>query len=284
MGMVKMETRSADLSNITKYIHPQEPEVTQRLDSNLISDEYCNQMMENYRLFQLETELPDYIAKCLEVNEVQLPQIHKIAKEIAEKLDMDLPTIFVFESYYFNTSAEGLDQPWIQISTKTLENFEEDELRFVIAREMAHIKLGHMKWKVLCEEFAKNIELASQVITVPGLAVTSQQAFDIYADRFKLIAANWNRISEYSADRCALAICDWNIKAAISAILKQILNSSVLAKNVNLSSFLKQTDAIMSFTTNAAKFTRMDEAMPYGPFRLKELIAFASLENLKCES
>ena len=266
--------------DILKYIHPQEPEVTKRLESNLISEEYCNQLLENYKLFTLETELPDYIGKCLEVNECQMPNVYDIITDLCNNLNMDIPKVYIFSSFYFNVSAEGLESPWIQISTKALEHFEENELRFFIARELSHIKLGHMKWEVLCEEFAKNITTASQIISIPGFATTSEQAFEIYADRFKLIAANWNRISEYSADRCALAICDWNIKVAISALLKQILNSSVLAKHVNIASFLKQTDAIMSFKTNAAKYTRMDEFVPYGPFRLKELIAFASSERM----
>ncbi len=279
-----MENKKKLNGNIFQYVHPQEQEITERLKSNLISDEYCNQLLENYKLFELETELPDYIGKCLEVNEIQLPQIYHMTLELAEKLEMELPTVFVFESYYFNVSAEGLEKPWIQISTKTLENFEEDELRFVIARELCHIKLGHMKWEVLCEEFAKNIETAAQFVPlppIPGAAITGQQAFDLYGERFKLISANWNRISEYTVDRCALATCDFNIRPAIMAILKQILNSSMLAQSVSLLSFLKQTDAIMSFTTNAAKFTRVDEVTPYGPFRLKELISFASLTGIE---
>lgn len=266
--------------HISEYIHPQEKEITQRLYENLISDEYCNQLLENYKLFDLETELPDYIGKCLEVNHFQMPELYKMVAELSESIDLPMPKVYVFESYYFNTSAEGLDKPWVQVSTKTLENFDENELRFVIARELAHIKLGHMKWEVLCEQFAKNVAMASDIIAIPGFAASSKQAFDIYADRFKLISANWNRISEYSADRCALVLCEWNLKSAVSAILKQILNSSLLAKNVNLSSFLNQTEAIMSFTTNAAKYTRMDEPVPYGPFRLKELISFASTEQL----
>ena len=266
--------------DISAYVHPQEKEVTQRLYDNLISEEYCNQLMENYKLFDLETELPDYIGKCLEVNSRQMPELHEMVSSLSRELDVAIPKVYVFESYYFSTSAEGLDKPWIQVSTKTLENFDEDELRFIIARELVHIKLGHMKWEVLCEQFAKNITTASDIIAIPGFATSSKQAFEIYADRFKLISANWNRVSEYSADRCALVLCDWNMKAAVSAILKQILNSSLLAQNVNLSSFLNQTEAIMSFTTNAAKYTRMDEAVPYGPFRLKELIAFASTKQL----
>ncbi len=275
-----MAAKAMTLKDITGYIHPQESDITERLYDNLVSEEYCNQLLENYKLFTLETELPDYIGKCLEVNDRQFPEIHSIIIEFSDLLEIKPPKVYIFESYYFNTSAEGLDNPWIQISTKSLENFGEEELRFVIAREFAHIKLGHLKWEVLCEQFAKNIETASDIIGIPGFPTTSKQLFEIYADRFTLISANWNRISEYSADRCALAICKWNIKSAVSAILKQILNSSVLAQNVNLQSFLNQTDALMSFTTNAAKYTRMDEMSPYGPFRLKELIAFASIENM----
>ncbi|MGN0940345.1 MAG: M48 family metallopeptidase [Selenomonadaceae bacterium] len=268
-----------EISNniLAKYVHPQERAITDRLYDNLVSEEYCNQLLENYKLFTLENELPDYMGKCLEVNTYQMPKIYDIIRELSEKISMTAPTAYVYESYYFNTSAEGCEEPWIQISTKTLENFDEDELRFVIARELAHIKLGHMKWEVLTEEFAKNIDIAKEFITIPAYPAASRQMFEIYADRFKLISANWKRVSEYTADRCALALCDFDIKTAISAILKQILNSKLLQKSTNISSFMRQTENIMSFTTNAAKFTRMDEDFPYGPFRLKELISFASI-------
>lgn len=269
------------IMDLSLYKHPQEDEIQNRLKDNLVSDEYCNQLLENYKLFDLERELPDYIGKCLEINEHQMPNIYNVVLDLCNIIDINVPPIYVFESYYFSVSAEGLDKPWIQISTKSLENLSLEELRFVIARELAHIKLGHMKWEVLCEQFSKNLDLASDIVTIPCYQAASQQAFKIYMDRFKLISANWNRISEYTADRCALVMCNWDIISAQSAILKQILNSSLLAKNVNLSSFLKQTEAIMSFKTNAAKFTRMDEMAPYGPFRLKELIAFASVENIK---
>lgn len=265
------------MENIYKYIHPQEAAVTERLKSNLVSEEYCEQLLENYRIFDLEKEMPDNIGKCLEVNKLQLPDVYEVVAELCEILDMEIPKIYVFENYYFSISAEGLDKPWIQISTKSLENFSDEELRFAIARELVHIKLDHIKYEVLCEEFTKNIETASQVITLPGYAAASEQAFDVYRNRFILIAANWTRISEYTADRCALVACDFDITSAVSVILKQILNSSDLAEQVDLPSFLHQTEAIMSFTTTAAKFTRMDEMAPYGPFRIKELISFASV-------
>lgn len=265
------------MENMYKYVHPQEAAVTERLRVNLVSDAYCGQLLENYRLFDLEKELPDNIGKCLEVNSMQLPNLYQAIVDLCRIIDVKIPKIYVFESYYFSSSAEGLDKPWIQISTKSLENFSDEELRFAIARELVHIKLDHIRYEVLCEEFAKNIETASQVITIPGYAAASEQAFDIYRDRFRLIAANWARVSEYTADRCALVACDYDIKSAVSVILKQILNSSELAKHVDIPSFLKQTEAIMSFTTTAAKYTRMDEMAPYGPFRIKELISFASV-------
>lgn len=265
------------MENIYKYIHPQETIITERLMSNLVSTAYCEQLLENYRNFDLEKDLPDNIGKCLEVNNVQLPNLYKVIVDLCRIIDIKIPEIYVYVSPYFSLSAEGLDNPWIQISAKSLENFSDEELRFVIARELVHIKLDHIKYEVLCEEFAKNIETASRFITIPGFAAIGQQAIDVYKERFRLIAANWTRVSEYTADRCALAACDYDIKSAVSAILKQILNSNELAKHVDLPSFLKQTEAIMSFNTIAAKYTRMDEVVPYGPFRIKELISFASV-------
>lgn len=271
---------------LRNFAHPKEQEATELLDNNLIGKEFCEQLIEMYKLFEEETLLPDLIGKTLEVNDEQFPELYTIFKNIADKLSMVVPKIYIFEGRYCDVNAEGLDTPWIQITTKMLEDFDEEELKFAIARQLVHIKLGHMRYEILCEQFSKSIGIASQlggsmVNFIPGGSVASQEAFEVYAARFKLISSQWSRIAEYTADRCALMICDWNIKAAITAISKQVMNSSKLVEKMKIGSFVKQADAILELETAVAKYSIFDEQFPYGPFRIKELISFASLRSGK---
>lgn len=266
--------------DLNRYQHPLEKAAINRLEKRLLSKEYCAQLLDLYRTFELENLLPDLMGKSLSINNEQMPEIYSVFKRQAEILDMDVPKAYVFEGRYCDVNAEGLDDPWIQISTKTLEDFDVQELEYAIARQMIHIKLGHMRYEVLCEQFSKSIGLGSSLITfVPGATVASQEAFELYAAHFKLVASQWSRISEYTADRCALVLCNWNIKAAVGTIKKQILNSRLLANNMTLSRYLRQTDTILAMDTPVAQYSIMDELYPYGPFRIKELISFASLAD-----
>ena len=269
------------MNELKKYIHPKEVEITTLLDNQLMSREYQSQLIEMYNLFEEETLVPDLIGKSLEVNDFQMRELYGLVKDISTKLEMPVPSVYVFEGRYCDVNAEGYTKPWIQISTKTLEDFEDDELEYSIARQLVHIRLGHMKYEILCEQFSKSISIASQlggsiVNFIPGGSVASSEAFEVYAARFKLIASQWSRVSEYTADRCALALCDWNIKSAVSAIKKQILNSRKLSDEMKLQSYLNQTESILRMNTPVAKYSILDEQYPYGPFRIKELISFAS--------
>ena len=234
----------------------------------------------------METLLPDLLGKSLTVNKYQLPELYSIFQKHAEKLNMPIPKVYIFEGRYGDVNAEGLDNPWIQVSTKALEDYDDDELEYAIARQMIHIKLGHMRYEVLCEQFSKSIGIASQlggslVNFLPGGSVASSEGFELYAAHFKLIASQWSRCSEYTADRCALALCNWNIKAATEAIKKQILNSRILSDNLKISTYLDQAESILDMQSSVAKYSIMDEVYPYGPFRIKELISFASVTQMK---
>ena len=279
--MIKIEENSF----LKPYIHPQEQEITAELIENLINQEYCEQLLEMYRSFELENLLPDLMGKSMTVNKKQMPELYGIVENQSLLLGMKVPDIYVFEGRYCDANAEGLDNPWIQISTKTLEDFEDNELAYLIARQMVHIKLGHMRYEVLCEQFSKSISIASQlgsslISFIPGATVASGEGFEVYAARFKLIASQWSRVSEYTADRCALYMCNWDINTAVNAIKKQILNSRLLADTMKLSAYLEQADKILGLESPVARYSIMDEQYPYGPFRIKELISFASIVEI----
>ena len=269
-------------NNILTYKHPLEDFVTKELEDRLISDSYKNQMIEMYKVFEEETLMPDLIGKAILVNESQMPNIYAPFAKFGQLLEMKVPPVYLFEGLYTDVNAEGLDKPWIQITARTLENCTAAELEYLIARQMVHIKLGHMKYEILCEQFTKSSGIATQygsslVSFFPGASTLTQGASELYSLNFRLLTSRWSRVSEYSADRCALVLIGWDIETALGAIKKQIFNSKLLADNLKLSGYLRQTEAILSLKSPVAKYSVMDEMYPYGPFRMKELISFASL-------
>lgn len=278
---IKKPKLEADIILLDNYIHPQENEFTERLKVNLISEEYCNQLLENYERFDQEKEKLECIKKSIEANQYQMSDIYDIVAGLCEKIKMDIPKIYIYDGDDYDITAEGLDYHWLEISNKLIEESSKNELRFMIARELCHIKFDHIKKRIVCKEFAKNVEVASRIVTIPGCKSAGDQAYSIYLDRIKLIAAKWNRIAEYTADRCAVVICDWDVKSAVTAILKQTLNGEKLVNKMNISSYLKQADDIIDLTTVAAEYTRMTGFIPCGHFRVKEMISFVSTENIR---
>lgn len=267
------------------YIHKKEHEVTNKLNSKLISEEYKSQLIDFYRKFEENSLLPDLIGKSVEVNKYQFPDIYQIVKSQAEILGISIPKIYIYESFFYDVNAEGYDNPWIQLSSKTIEDCTEKELEFMIGRQMCHIKENHIKYEILCEQFSKALGIVSKVGTeaisfIPGMSTVSGEALEMYASSFKLTACQWSRISEYTADFCAYILCN-DIEASISAIKKQILNSKKLSDEMKISNFINQSININRLDSPISIYSVLDEQIPYGPFRIKELIKFSSNSKTK---
>ena len=82
------------------YIHKKEHEVTNKLNSKLISEEYKSQLIDFYRKFEENSLLPDLIGKSVEVNKYQFPDIYQIVKSQAEILGISIPKIYIYESFF----------------------------------------------------------------------------------------------------------------------------------------------------------------------------------------
>lgn len=267
------------------YLHEREVEFEQRLNNKLISEQVKDELLDFYRRFEEETLLPDLVGKSVEVNEKQFPMIYNIINKHCSALNINIPKAYLYESFYYDVNAEGYDDPWIQISAKTIEDFTIKELEFMIGRQLCHIKNGHIRYEVMCEQFSKALSLAGQLGSdilslLPGGGTLSSETMEVYAASFKIIASQWSRASEYSADNCGYLLCG-DIKAAISAIKKQILNSSILANEMKLYNFINQSKRINEFDSVLSIYSVYDEQIPYGPFRVKELLSFASSQKAK---
>lgn len=267
------------------YVHKKEAESINRLNSKLVSQEYRLQLIDFYRNFEENSILPDLIGKSVEVNEYQFKYVYDIIKKQANQLSIDIPKVYIYESFFYDVNAEGLDNPWIQISSKTLEDFTVKELEFAIGRQMCHIKENHIKYEILCEQFSKALGIVGQFGTeaisfIPGMAIVGGEALEVYSSSFKLTACQWSRVSEYTADNCAYLLCD-DIEASISTIKKQVLNSKRLSDEMRLKSFINQSININKLESPVSVYSVLDEQIPYGPFRIKELIKFASKNSTK---
>ena len=98
---------------------------------------------------------------------------------------------------------------------------------------------------------------------------------NISAEALKVSMYKWHRIMNFSSDNFAYAICG-SLKDSIDVILLTILNNKRLVSNVNLGEYIKQANKIDSLDDEVYNNTKLDEMVPYGPYRVKNLISYAS--------
>ena len=94
---------------------------------------------------------PDLLGKTVRVTEKQFGNVHNIMKNICKDMDGNIPPVYVYEEYYYGAESYGISNHWIEISAKTVTDFTEDELTFVLAREVYKIMDGITKQKTMME-------------------------------------------------------------------------------------------------------------------------------------
>ncbi|WP_042347600.1 M48 family metallopeptidase [Bacillus massiliigorillae] len=247
------------------FSHPLEEtafdEVTKTVNfKSVLEDQYIH--------FEEKKRKPDLLGKTVKVSERQFPEVFYIVKKIEQRTRLKMPDIFVYEDFFYAIESKGIDNPWIEVSASMITDFTEKELEFMLAREICRVYYKHTHYTTLMNE---SLEMYAK-----GLIPFSN---GIVGDVAKVIFYRWNRLANYSADCFGYLIC-MDLHASTKSILKCVLNSKFLANNINLAEYLKQAEAINELHDSVYESTKIDEQYPYGPFRIKNLIAFASSERM----
>lgn len=244
-----------------KYIHQLEINTfNDMINSSFFSDE----IMEFYKNFEEKMRKPDLLGKTVKVSLYQFKNIYDMAREISNKLNIDVPDIYIYEDFYYGVESKGADKPWIEISAKTIEDFTEEEFKFLLSRELCAISLKHTYYKTMIDETLKAMEGANFITGIDTFIKTTKS--NVY---------KWYRVINYTCDNFGYLVCK-DIEVCKNAIIKTILNSSFLAKSINIKEYIKQAEEISELNDTVYNFTKADEKVPYGPYRIKNLISFAS--------
>lgn len=213
---------------------------------------------------------PDLLGKTIQVTPNQFKRVYTIAKDISGILNVAMPNIFVYEDVYYRADVNGLDNPWIEISARLIQDFTDDELKFVLGNLSASIQCEHHKY----EAIAKALD---EVTNYMGI-MDSLHILEGYKLNLMPTINSWRRCACYSTDACGLLISG-SFKAASSAILKQILNNDTLVSEINIKEYIEKSIEIQQMTGKMVEFSKIDEAIAYGPYRLLELLRYASSDR-----
>ena len=211
---------------------------------------------------------PDLMGKTVRVTCNQFPDVYHMIEDICKRDKVEIPGVYVYEDYYYGAESYGTSTPWIEISAKTIADFSEKELCFVIARELYKIKDGVTKLKTTMEEWFKVLR---SVPSIPGMD-------DMYERSARLSFYHWYRLANYTADNYGYLMCD-DLKASVDAIVKMVLNSITLAEQVDIKELILQGSNINEQDDTVSNYTKSDESVPYAPHRIQNLIAFSVSER-----
>jgi Zn-dependent protease with chaperone function len=163
----------------------------------------------------------------IRVTKKTFKKIYDMTELAALVLDMPIPDVFINQSPSVNAFVFGSDSPMIQIYSGLIELMSEDELLAVIAHEMGHIKCAHVLYKTVADlvREGKNFLGPFQIVFDVALALTLLE---------------WDRKSEFSADRAALLVTQ-DAKTVITMLMKLAGGSQKIADQISYEDFLEQS-------------------------------------------
>jgi uncharacterized RDD family membrane protein YckC len=90
------------------------------------------------------------LGSSVRVHQRQYPRVFRIVKQTCAALDIPMPLIFVREDNYVPVVALGFGEPYaLVVSSHWIEIFADDELAFMVGRELGHIAAGHTRFHSL---------------------------------------------------------------------------------------------------------------------------------------
>lgn len=247
------------------FIHSKEESFFETLKEKLL---FKKEIEDYYINFIEKKSIPDLLGKTVKITNNQFSKVYRIIEDLCVALKLEEVSAYVYEDFYYGVESKGISRPWLEISAKTIEDFSEEELKFLIGKELYNIKFKNTYYSLLMTRCIENFKM----IKLPGS--------DITQEGFKFALYKWHRVINFSSDNFGY-IASGSLKASINSILLTILNNKTLVKNINIGEYIKQASEIGNLDDQVYNNTKLDELMPYGPYRVKNLIAYAASMRAK---
>lgn len=204
----------------------------------------------------------------------QFPDIWNRAVLAARLLGLPhMPDVYISGDQMWTTYTFGTENSaFIVLGTAILNNFQGDELLFVLAREMGHCRAGHALWKTVTRFLTGDTSVQHGVLSDGLLNAISPTRLIHGAVEMPLMM--WSRQSEITADRAGLlAVGDEAL--ARKVLLAWSIRSARLLKQVNIDEWLKQEEDSGDQMT---RFTEMTTSSSMYTTRRLRLIGQAARE------
>lgn len=184
----------------------------------------------------------------------QLPDVWNQAVLAARILGLPkMPDVYISGDQMWNTYTYGTENSsFIVLGTSHLINFADDELLFVLSREMGHCRAGHALWNTVLRFIAGDVSVHSGLLS-NGL-INAINPTKLIQGAIDLPLMAWARQSEITADRAGLmAVGDEALVRRV--LLAWSVRSARLLQMVNIEEWMKQEDASDDQMTRFSEMT-----------------------------
>jgi Zn-dependent protease with chaperone function len=213
----------------------------------------------------------------IRLGENQLPDIYALAIRAARLLAMpSMPDIYVSGDKMWDAITYGSDRSaFVLIGTALLNNYRENDLLFLLAREMGHCRVGHALWKTVGTFLMGQQGPHKGMMSDGILAALNPQR--LVEGAIEVPFLMWARQAEITADRAGL-LAVGDEETARRVLLSWSLRSLPLYRQINIESWLQQQE------DGDDQMTRISEMLssptPFITRRLKLLTQFAQSSEL----
>jgi Zn-dependent protease with chaperone function len=186
------------------------------------------------------------LGSSVRVHETQYPRVFAIVKRTCAALEIPMPLVFAREDNFVPVAALGFGEPYaLVLSSHWIEVFRDDELAFMIGRELGHIAAGHTRFLSL--------------LSING----NENPF------ISLIFGAWLRRCTLTCDKVGLLCCG-TLDAAIRAIAVAAFHE--FGRKIDYQAFAEQHDEIESDTVS--RWGAWLGSEPYATTRIAALRRF----------
>ena len=167
----------------------------------------------------------------LQANADSFPDLYERFTTARERLDV--PTVadlYVAGAGELNAFTAGVERPLILLNSGAIEHLTNEELLFVIAHELGHIKSGH----VLYYQIAKFLPIIAEIVGTATLGIG-----ELLSAGLQVALLRWKRMSEFTADRAGLLACQ-DADVALRTMMKLAGLPPKYFQALNTEDFIRQ--------------------------------------------
>ncbi len=203
----------------------------------------------------------------LRANADSFPDLFQCVEESCETLDIPVRPALYIQPGQLNAFTAGVEKPIVVLNSGLVDALTPEELLFVVAHEVGHIKSGH----VLYYQIAMLLPVIAEVVGTATLGVGALLSLPL-----EVALLRWQRMSELTADRAGLLACQ-DVNVAINALVKLAGLPAKCFMSINTEDFIAQAREFESYDSDKldwiAKFlSGVGQTHPWTVMRAHELL------------